>query len=83
MASRVVKEYLASLADAAFGAARDVTPKFTSLSDPAAQWTGAMREPASFAYTDNYLIDVKMMSKPSRAIRQGLGRRGERTEERS
>ena len=26
---------------------------------PAAQWTGAMRGPAFFAYADNYLIDVK------------------------
>ena len=29
-----------------------------SPSDPAAQWTGAMRGPAFFAYPDNYLIDV-------------------------
>src|SRR5689334_12379780 len=34
-------------------------PKFVSPSDPAAQWTGAMRGPAFFAYSDNYLIDVK------------------------
>jgi transposase len=58
-ASRAVKEYLASLDDAAFGAASEVTPKFVSPSDPAAQWTGAMRGPAFFAYADNYLIDVK------------------------
>ena len=45
-ASRAVKEYLATLDDAAFGAASDVTPKFISPSDPAAQWTGAMRGPA-------------------------------------
>src|SRR6185295_15733046 len=44
-ASRAVKEYLATLEDAAFGAATDVTPKFVSPSDPAAQWTGAMRGP--------------------------------------
>ena len=42
-ASRAVKEFLATLNDAAFGAASDVTPKFVSPSDPAAQWTGAMR----------------------------------------
>jgi transposase len=36
-ASRAVKEYLATLDDAAFGAASDVTPKFVSPSDPAAQ----------------------------------------------
>lgn len=33
-ASRAVKEYLATLDDAAFGAASDVRPKFISLSDP-------------------------------------------------
>jgi hypothetical protein len=50
---------MAILDDAAFGAASDVTPKFVSPSDPAAQWTGAIRGPAFFAYADNYLIDVK------------------------
>lgn len=45
-ASRAVKEYLATLDDAAFGAASEVRPKFISPSDPAAQWTGAMRGPA-------------------------------------
>src|SRR6478752_9223641 len=73
-ASRAVKEYLATLDDAAFGAASDVTPKFISPSDPAAQWTGAMRGPAFFAYADNYLRDVKfgiiMDVEASRAIRQ-------------
>jgi transposase len=73
-ASRAMKEYLATLDDAAFGAASNVTPKFVSPSDPAAQWTGAMRGPAFFAYADNYLIDVKfgviMDVEASRAIRQ-------------
>ena len=73
-ASRAVREYLATLDDAAFGAASDVTPKFVSPSDPAAQWTGAMRGPAFFAYADNYLIDIKfgiiMDVEASRAIRQ-------------
>ena len=73
-ASRAVKEYLATLDDAAFGAASDVVPNFVSPSDPAAQWTGAMRGPAFFAYADNYLIDVKfgiiMDVEASRAIRQ-------------
>ena len=55
-ASRAMKEYLATLDDAAFGAASEVTPKFVSPSDPAAQWTGAMRGPAFFAYADNYQI---------------------------
>jgi hypothetical protein len=73
-ASRATKEYLATLDDAAYGAASDVVPKFISPSDPAAQWTGAMRGPAFFAYSDNYLIDVKygiiMDVEASRAIRQ-------------
>jgi transposase len=73
-ASRAVQEYLATLDTTAFGAASDVTPKFVSPSDPAAQWTGAQRGPAFFAYSDNYLIDVKagviMDVEASRAIRQ-------------
>jgi transposase len=73
-ASRAVNEYMATLDDAAFGAATKVTPKFVSPSDPAAQWTGAMRGPAFFAYSDNYLIDVKfgiiMDVEASRSIRQ-------------
>ena len=36
-ASRAMKEYLATLDDAAFGAASEVVPKFVSPSDPAAQ----------------------------------------------
>jgi transposase len=73
-ASRAVKEYLATLDDAAFGAATDVEPKFVSPSDPAAQWTGALKGPAFFAYADNYLIDVRfgviVDVEASRAIRQ-------------
>src|SRR3954467_1906116 len=73
-ASRAVREYLATLDDAAFGAASDVRPKFVSPSDPAAQWTGAMRGPAFFAYADNYLVDVKcgviVDVEATRAIRQ-------------
>jgi hypothetical protein len=57
--SRAVKEYLATLDDTAWGAASDVVPKFVSPSDPAAQWTGAHKGPVFFAYSDNYLIDVK------------------------
>jgi transposase len=73
-AQRAVKDYLATLDDPAFGAASDVTPKFVSPSDPAAQWTGALRNAAFFAYADNYLIDVTfgiiMDVEASRAIRQ-------------
>jgi hypothetical protein len=53
-ASCAVREYLATLDDRAFGAASGVTPKFVSPSDPAAQWNGAMRGPAFFAYANNY-----------------------------
>ena len=89
-ASRAVKEYLATLNDAAFGAATEVQPKFVSPSDPAAQWTGALKGPAFFAYADNYLIDVQygviLDVEASRAIRQaevGAARTMiERTEER-
>jgi hypothetical protein len=50
----------ATLDDAAYGAATTVAPKFVSPSDPAAaQWTGAMKSAAFFAYADKYLIDVK------------------------
>src|SRR3974390_2803001 len=88
--SRAMQEYLATLDDAAFGAASEVTPKFVSPSAPPAQWAGAMRGPAFFAYADNYLIDVKfgiiMDVEASRAIRQaevGAGKTMvERTEER-
>jgi transposase len=73
-ARRAVKEYLATLDDPGYGAASNVTPKFVSASDPAAQWTGALRSAAFFAYADNYLIDVKfgiiMDVEASRAIRQ-------------
>jgi len=73
-ARRAVKGYLATLDDPAYGAASDVTPKFVSPSDPAAQWTGALRNAAFFAYANNYLIDVKfgiiMDVEASRAIRQ-------------
>ena len=57
-ATRAAQEYLATLDDAAFGAASPVTPKFISRSDPAAQWTGAHKGHAFFAYANNYLIDT-------------------------
>jgi transposase len=73
-AKRAVKDYLANLDNEAYGAASDVVPKFVSPSDPAAQWTGAQKSKAIFAYADNYLIDVKfgiiMDVEASRAIRQ-------------
>jgi transposase len=73
-ATQAVRDYLGTLDDAAFGAASDVVPKFISPSDPAAQWTGALRGPAFFAYANNYLIDtanaVILDVEASRAIRQ-------------
>jgi transposase len=72
------------------GRRQEVVPKFVSPSDPAAQWTGAHKGPAFFAYSDNYLIDVKfgviVDVEASRSIRQaevGAARTMiERTEER-
>ena len=49
-ACRAAREYLATLDDAAFGAASPVTPKFIAPSDPAAQWTGAHKGHAFFVY---------------------------------
>jgi len=89
-ASRAVRDYVETLDDAAFGAASEVVPKFVSPSDPAAQWTGAHKGPAFFAYSTNYLIENKhaviVAVEASRAIRQaevGAARTMiERTEER-
>jgi transposase len=39
VAPRAVREYLGTLDEAAFGAASEVQPKFTSHSDPASQWS--------------------------------------------
>jgi transposase len=73
-AKRAVQDYLANLDDPAWGAATNVVPKFVAPADPAAQWTGALRNAAFFAYADNYLIDVKfgiiMDVEASPAIRQ-------------
>jgi transposase len=73
-AARAAREYLATLDDAAFGAASPVTTKFISRSDPAAQWTGAHKGHAFFAYAVNYLIDtdygVIVDVEATRAIRQ-------------
>jgi transposase len=71
---RSVREYIDTLDEAAWGAATEVVPKFVSTSDPAAQWTGAHKGHAFFAYSDNYLIDLKAAIivdvEPTRAIRQ-------------
>ena len=73
-AGQAVRAYLATLDDAAFGAASAAKPKFISPSDPAAQWTGAHKGHAFFAYATNYLIDTEnaviLDVEASRAIRQ-------------
>lgn len=73
-APRAVREYLDVLDDDAFGAASEVTPKFTAHADPASQWTAARKGPAFCAYSDNYLIDtdhgIIMDVDASRSIRQ-------------
>jgi hypothetical protein len=73
-AGRAVREYLATLDDAAFGAASEVTSKFISPSDPAVQWTGVHKGHAFFAYATNYLIEtdhgVILDVEATRAIRQ-------------
>ena len=58
-ASHAVREYLAVLDDAAFGAATPLVPKFVSPADPASRWAGATGGLAFFAYCTNYLIDLK------------------------
>ena len=55
-ASRAVREYL----DGIEGEGRpEAQRKLISVTDPAAQWTGAWGGPAFFAYSTNYLIDVQ------------------------
>src|SRR5271169_3643337 len=57
--NRAVAEYLSVLDDAAFGAATPTEPKSISPTDPAARYTAAADTPAVYAYSDNYLIDLK------------------------
>jgi len=72
--ARAVREYLAVLDDAAFGAATPVVPKYLAPADPASRWTCAHGGQAYYAYSTNYLIDldhaVIMDVEPSTAIRQ-------------
>jgi transposase len=71
---RSVREYLDTLDEAAWGAASETVPKFISKSNPVAQWTGAHKGHAFFAYANNYLIDLKaaiiLDVEATRAIRQ-------------
>ena len=72
VASHAARAYLA--VDAAFGGATEVVPKFISIADPASRWTGANGGLAFFAYSTNYLIDLKhaviMHVEATRAVRQ-------------
>jgi hypothetical protein len=57
--NRAVAEYLSVLDDAAFGGATPVEPKVISPTDPAARYTASANSLAGYAYSDNYLIDLK------------------------
>ena len=59
LSSRAIDEYLATLDNAAFGAATKVVPSRVSPSDPAARYTSAHGGQAQFCYAANYLIDVE------------------------
>ena len=47
------------LDDAAFGGATPIEPKVISPTDPAAHFTASANSVAGYAYSDNYLIDLK------------------------
>jgi IS5 family transposase len=72
--SRAVAEYLSVLDDAAFSGATPVEPKAISPTDPAARCTASANSVAAYAYSDNYLIDLKhaasMDVEATTAIRQ-------------
>jgi hypothetical protein len=57
--SRAVAEYLSVLDDAAFSGATPVEPKVISPTDPTARYTASANSVAGYAYSDNYLIDLK------------------------
>ena len=57
--SRAVAEYLSVLDDAAFSGATSVEPKVISPTDPAARYTASANSVAGYAYSDNYLVDLK------------------------
>ncbi len=66
--------FYSAIDEAAFGAATEFEPRFTSHTDPASQWTAARKGPAIFAYSNNYLIDtdhgVIVDVEATRSIRQ-------------
>ena len=58
--TRATEEYFDTLDDEAFGEATPVRPKVLSPVDPAARFTGAKKAHSIFAYSTNYLVDLKM-----------------------
>ena len=58
VSNRAVREYIAILDDAAFGAATPVVSKFLTPADPAPRWTCAHGGQAFYAYSPDYLIDL-------------------------
>jgi hypothetical protein len=72
--NRAVAEYLSVLDDAAFGGATSVEPNTISPTDPAARYTASANAVAGYAYSDNYLVDLKhpviMDVEATTAIRQ-------------
>jgi hypothetical protein len=72
--ARAVAEYFSVLDDAAFGGATPAEPKAISPVDPAARYTAAVSIAAVYAYSDNYLVDLKhaviMDVEATTAIRQ-------------
>lgn len=75
---RSVREYLDTLDEAAWGAASQTRPKFISRSDPAAQWTGAHKGHAFFAYATNYLWTMPSSSMLRRRGQSGRPRSARR-----
>ena len=57
--SHAVREYLAVLDDAAFGASTPVVPKFISVADPASRWTAANGGLAFFAYPASFVLRTR------------------------
>jgi transposase len=72
--NRAVAEYFSVLDNAAFGGASPSEPKAISPVDPAARYTAAANTAAVYAYSDNYLVDLKhaviMDVEATTAIRQ-------------
>ena len=56
---RAVREYLEALDASAPEEQSAAMPKRISLTDPAARWTAAPGGPAFYAYSTNYLIDLR------------------------